>query len=74
MGVPVRLKRMVRLPDVERPPNRENPGRSNDCGSKARRPVWLAGGFAGRAGAPGENFGRAGRESQGEEDAHYLNL
>jgi len=44
---------MVRLPDVERPPNRENPGRSNDCGSEARRPVWLAGGFAGRAGAPG---------------------
>jgi len=54
---------MVRLPEVDRPLNKESLEKGNVCGSEARRAVWLAEGVAGEAEAPGENQGRADRES-----------
>jgi len=73
-GLPVRLKRMVRLPIVGRPPNREILEKATACGIEARPPVVFAEGFAGRAGAPGENLGKADRESQREGDTLYLKV
>jgi len=56
MGLPVRLKRMVRLPIVGRLPEREILEKATAFGIEARRPVWLAEGVAARAGAPRENW------------------
>jgi len=65
---------MVRLPIVGRLPKGKAWEEGTDCGIGARQPVWLAKGFAGRAGAPGENQGRADRENRSEGDIPYLNL
>jgi len=74
MGLPVRLKRMVRLPSMGRLPKRESLEKATVCGSKARRPVWLAEGFAGEPRAPGENLGKADRERRREGDNLYLKV
>ena len=66
--MPVRLKRMVRLPIVDRLPKRESLEKGTDCGIEARRPMRLEEGFAARAGAPRENLGGSNRERRRKGD------
>jgi len=68
------LKRMVRLPIVGRLPERESLEKATVCGSEARRPVWLAEGFAGEARAPGENWEEPTGKCQRKGHTLYLKV